>query len=361
MTWQGRKVLFIGHYPLDSLKSAAPVRIAALRDALAPLCDLTVITGNREQRRRPLWSLIGSGAWRQFDAVYVESATSMAMEADLLLHALLHGAGIPLGIYIRDGFPLFAGVFDDKPLKHKLLKAGWHLSMAAYQRHATICYFPSQGLAAHFHAPDRRLLPPGGTWQGDPPADRHGLVYVGEATERYGVLDILLPAAESVAATHADFHLTIVSPKPAMLAAWTDRPWLTVSSASGAELTAVLHRSAVAVVPFRRHPYMDLAVPVKLLHYMAHGLPVVVTDGPETAKIVRQADAGEVVAATPAAMAVGIRRLLEDPVRRQICSANAAKAIQGPLSWRFRAETILADLCGPSPADALDGRILAES
>jgi glycosyltransferase involved in cell wall biosynthesis len=346
--WQGRKLLFIGHYPLANLESAARLRIASLRDALAPLCDLTFITGTRAERRAPLWSLIRSGDWRRFDGVYIESATSTAMEADLWLLRLWHNHKTPVSIYIRDGFPLFPDVFDSRPLKHKLLKAAWHVSMAAYQRYATICYFPTRMLADHFHAPDRRILPPGGTWQGDPDADRQGLIYVGETSPRYGVRDILLPAAEQVAATHPDFRLTVVCPQPQTLADWTDRPWLRVLSASGPELTKVLHRSALAAVPFQRHPYMDLALPVKLLHYLAHGLPVVVTDGPETAALVRKSDVGEVVPATAEGMAAGIRRLLDDQTRYRHCEANVVTAIQGPHSWRYRAETILTGLFGES-------------
>lgn len=344
--WQGRKLLFIGHYPLANLESAARVRIAALRDALAPRCDLTFITGDRAGRRGPLWALIRSGDWRRFDGVYVESATSTAMEADLWLLRLWHHQGIPVGIYIRDGFPLFPDVFDSRPLKHKLLKAAWHLSMAAYQRYATICYFPARLLADHFHAPDRRVLPPGGTWQGDPGPDRKGLVYVGETSVRYGVRDILLPAAEAVAAARPDFRLTVVCPQPQTLADWTDRPWLRVMSASGPDLTPILHRAAMAVVPFQRHPYMDLALPVKLLHYLAHGLPVVVTDGPETAAFVRANGVGEVVPATAADLATGIRRLLDDPDRYRQCADAVVTAIQGPQAWAARAETILTDLFG---------------
>ncbi|MBC7542255.1 MAG: glycosyltransferase [Candidatus Sericytochromatia bacterium] len=353
--WSGRRLLFIGQYPLSGMESAARLRIASLRDALSPLCDLTFITGTRAERRRPLWRLILSGGWRQFDGVYVESATSTAMEADLLLLWLWHMRQTPCSVYIRDGFPLFTDIFDSRPLKHKLLKAAWHLSMWAYQRFATFVYFPTRMLADHFSAPDRRVLSPGGTWRDDPGHVRRGVIYVGEVTPRYGVLDVLLPAAELLAAEDPDFSLCIVCPDPQRLADWLDRPWLRVKSAGGDEVSDLLHRAAVGVVPFNRHRYMDLALPVKLLHYLAHGLPVAVTDCSETARFVQQTDVGQVVAATPADFAAGLRQLLHDPERYRTCAANVVTAIQGPHSWGRRAETILADLCDGTaamPADA---------
>lgn len=59
-----------------------------------------------------------------------------------------------------------------------------------------------------------------------------------------------------------------------------------------------------------------LALPNKLFEYLHGGIPVVGSDLPEIARIIREYDVGEVVNPDdPASIAEGLGRLLEDPVR----------------------------------------------
>jgi glycosyltransferase involved in cell wall biosynthesis len=339
-----KRLLFIGHYPLDQLASAPEVRIHSLRQALVDRCDLTFLTGTREQRRRPLWQMIRSGTWRDYDGVYVEAASSTAMEADLVLLKLWHDAGIPVSLFVRDVYPMFPDYFDSRPLKHKLLKAAWFISMAAYRRWCSILYFPTRKLAELIAFPDKRLLPPGGNLRSQPdPATRHGIIYVGASSAVAGA-PRLLQAMDIVAAKQPQATLRFVTPNAAPLEAWRDRPWLTVTKASGEGLSQLLLSAAIAVVPRPRGAYNDLCLPVKLLDYLSHGLPVVSTDSPETAAFLTAIGAGEIVGDTPEAMAAGILRLLENPDTCRERGQAAVRAISGPHSWEQRAETILADL-----------------
>jgi glycosyltransferase involved in cell wall biosynthesis len=341
-----QRLIYLGHYPLHQLASAPEVRIHSLHQALAPLCDLTFLTGSREQRRKPLWQMIRSGAWRDFDGVYVEAASSTAMEADLVLLKLWHDAGIPVSLFVRDAYPMFPDYFDSRPFKHKLLKAAWYVSMAAYRRWCSILYFPTRMLADVIPFADKRLLPPGGDLRPQPdPRTRRGVIYVGSAQAVAGAQN-LLKAMDLVVAKHPDATLRFVTPNPAPLGEWRDRPWLTVESISGETLTERLLAAAVAVIPRPRGAYNDLCLPVKLLDYLSHGLPIVSTDCPEAADFLTAVGAGEIVADSPEGLAAGIERLLTDADLRLQRSEAAAAAVGSAHSWSRRAETIVADLFG---------------
>jgi len=75
------------------------------------------------------------------------------------------------------------------------------------------------------------------------------------------------------------------------------------------------------------------ALPNKLFEYLQAGIPVVGSDLPEIAHIIREYDVGEVVdPEDPAAVAAALRRLLDDRERYARARANAIHAI-GALNW----------------------------
>jgi glycosyltransferase involved in cell wall biosynthesis len=70
-----------------------------------------------------------------------------------------------------------------------------------------------------------------------------------------------------------------------------------------------------------------LSLPNKLFEYIQSGIPVIASDLPEIARIVKEYEVGELVnPQDPRAIAAGIRRLLEEPNRYAITKANARKA-----------------------------------
>lgn len=97
------------------------------------------------------------------------------------------------------------------------------------------------------------------------------------------------------------------------------------------EVPALLERAAVAWIPLRRHGNYDRAVPTKLVEAMAMGRPVVASDLPRMAAIVRSTGCGIVVPADdPDAHAGAIRSLLLDPqMARQMGAAGRRAFLRG--------------------------------
>lgn len=97
------------------------------------------------------------------------------------------------------------------------------------------------------------------------------------------------------------------------------------------EVPGLLARASVAWIPLRRHGNYDRAVPTKLVEAMAMGRPVVASDLPRMAAIVRSTGCGIVVPADdPAAHAAAIRRLLADPgLAREMGDAGRRAFLEG--------------------------------
>lgn len=97
------------------------------------------------------------------------------------------------------------------------------------------------------------------------------------------------------------------------------------------EVPGLLARASVAWIPLRRHGNYDRAVPTKLVEAMATGRPVVASDLPRMAAIVRSTGCGIVVPADdPAAHAAAISRLLGDPaLAREMGDAGRRAFLEG--------------------------------
>lgn len=334
------RLLMLGGYPLDRLDSAPKVRITRMKEAFEGLTDLTFLSDTREGRRKPLLSLMTR--IRQFDAVYVEAATSTATETDLLFYSLCRKLGIPLGIYIRDAYPLYEYQYDAKPLKHRLLKLAWHVSIHWYERQASALYFPTQGLSEHFYHPRKLLLPPGGRLNlgVDRSAPEPWIIYVGGVSRVLGS-DLLMQAMERVVERVPEAKLSFICAPGAhdLIAPWRERPWLEVKHLATDELLPEMNRAAVAVIPFRQADYP--ALPVKLLDYLSYRMPVVATPWADVVAFMTKHHCGTIAEATPEAIADALIRILQDPEEARRLSEAAGAAIQEGNAWEDRARYVL--------------------
>ena len=105
----------------------------------------------------------------------------------------------------------------------------------------------------------------------------------------------------------------------------------------------LLARASVAWIPLRRHGNYDRAVPTKLVEAMAMGRPVVASDLPRMAAIVRSTGCGIVVPADdPAAHAEAIRSLLDDPDRARRMGEAGRRAFLEGLTFEREADALTA-------------------
>ena len=113
------------------------------------------------------------------------------------------------------------------------------------------------------------------------------------------------------------------------------------------EVPGLLARASVAWIPLRRHGNYDRAVPTKLVEAMAMGRPVVASDLPRMAAIVRAAGCGIVVPDDdPGAHAAAIRRLLDDPDLAREMGAAGRRAFLAGLTFEREADSLTSFYAG---------------
>jgi glycosyltransferase involved in cell wall biosynthesis len=111
------------------------------------------------------------------------------------------------------------------------------------------------------------------------------------------------------------------------------------------DMPKVYAQSYLCVVPHRRNPYMDAALPVKLYDAMASARPLVVTDCVETKNLVEEEECGIVARnSEPSSLAETIEYLVLNPRIAEEMGNRGRDAVIKGHSWKHRAEAIRKDL-----------------
>lgn len=151
------------------------------------------------------------------------------------------------------------------------------------------------------------------------------------------------------------YHLLVVGDGPGagvlreLESAYPRRVLLTGPAAHD-RIPHFLDRMDIAVAPY---PAMEpfYFSPLKVLEYMASGLPVVASDIGQLRELVRPGETGLLVPpGDAAALADAIRRLAGDAALRVRMGATASAEVLGRHTWAHRAESIL-ELAGVSGGD----------
>jgi glycosyltransferase involved in cell wall biosynthesis len=110
-----------------------------------------------------------------------------------------------------------------------------------------------------------------------------------------------------------------------------------------ADVPGYLRAFDVCVMPFPwTEHFAYYASPMKLFEYMASGSPLIATDLPSTAEIVRDGQNGLLVPpADVAALAGALRRLRDDPALADRLAGQAADDVAAHYTWSARADRIL--------------------
>ena len=334
-------------YPLDRGVWGPITRISHLRDQLAARAELEVVAGDRGQRRWRLARFAVSGRMRGLDGIYVENSSRLPSEIDLAFLALARGLGIPILTYVRDAQYLFTEYYAATSLKRWAARAAFRPAIRLLRAVSARVAYPSRGLAAAVGDTDPApmLLPPGSP----PPVevarapDACSLLYVGGLRHPVHGLDLLIAAVERVRDAGHDVRVICVS-RPGEEPPLPRPPWMVVERGAAEKIVALLPQVLATVQPYRRSPYNDLAVPIKVMDYLAYGRPLIVTDCTEQAAIVRDAGAGLVADDEPDALAAAIERVVTASETERERWSAAAHAGARANSWAGRADRILATL-----------------
>jgi glycosyltransferase involved in cell wall biosynthesis len=328
-------------FDATSGSNAPRVRVQMLARALERHARVTLVMGSRFRRAAAAARLIAGGLGR-FDAVYVETPTTAAMPWDLAVLAAARARRRPVGIYFRDAYQLFRDLHPLPGWRPRLADAAWRVSIAVMRRLASVVFTPTRGLAEALRMPDAVPLPPG-TDPDSPdlgPGTDATVAYVGALAPVVG-FDRLVAAVERVRAEVPAVRLLAIGPgAPGPLPEFVD-----VRHANRDRLPDLLGPARVCAIPLPITSYTDIAWPFKLSDYLALGKPIVATRSAATAAVLDGTDAALLVGDSPAELAAGITRILDDDRLAGDLARNARALAERPdMTWDHRARTLLACL-----------------
>jgi glycosyltransferase involved in cell wall biosynthesis len=167
-------------------------------------------------------------------------------------------------------------------------------------------------------------------------AGRALVTFLGRLTAKKR-LGLLLEAFAEVAHKRADAHLVIAGPddegigralRSQIVAAGLEHRVTMLGLVVGEAKVALLQRSQVFILPSQ-----DENFGVAVVEALAAGLPVVITEGVAISRQLAEADAGEVVAATPSALSGAITHLIEDKELATSRADHGRALVQSAFSW----------------------------
>ena len=170
---------------------------------------------------------------------------------------------------------------------------------------------------------------------------RTRFVYVG-IIDRFRGLDVFLSAlVEALGQIEGRVEAVIAGdgPQRARLEALASRLGLDdfvrfEGWCSGARKADLLASSDVGILTHVDSELTRSTQPNKLFEYMAAGLPVLATDIPPIARVVREWDCGFLVDCTPHSVATGVLSVLDDPEQAAERGRNGVRAVRSRLNWQ---------------------------
>ena len=360
MTSERPAILFHVPYPLNpNATSGSGIRPYRMRLAFEQLgYQVWEISGQARARAaamRRVRKAVRDGV--RFAFAYSESSTLPNMFAGptRVPHPLLEARffafcrrhRIPLGVFYRDVYWRQARVSASAAgLRTLVFRLGYLLDLVVYRALVDRIYLPSMDMADRVPLLRKQscvALPPGSdVVDSAVPDDPATLFYVGGLGEYYRLQACVggvgaVPEAGLVICTRPEQWQRCrgeYEPLPA---------GVSVVHAEGSGLERYFDRAAIGVLFMEPIPYRQFASPLKLYEYLAHGKPVIATEGSLSARVVEGTGTGWVLPYEPEALRQLLIRLREDPSEYE---AARRRVLQVRLehTWQARAGQAADDL-----------------
>lgn len=106
------------------------------------------------------------------------------------------------------------------------------------------------------------------------------------------------------------------------------------------DMPKIYSEAYVCVIPHRKNPYMDMALPIKLFDAMAASRPVIVTRCSEMAQLVEKEKCGVIADDSADSLCHSIEYLLSNHTIAEEMGIRGREAVEKRHSWVHRAKII---------------------
>lgn len=344
-------ILYITYIDFGNFTSGSMVRPQKIYDAfMESRNEIKLVYGNQNNKEFRKQQVKEIRKWLKNSKpsfCYIESPSYPFLNNfDIGLIKKIHNLKIPILIFYRDAYWKFPEIWGKKGLKKLILLFLYKRDVRIIKKNCDIVYFPSNSMVNLFNFKNSKILMPG--------CDvniyvkkqicKH-VIYVGGISDRYGT-KLLLDAFEIINKDTINIKLNLVCRKNEWDKFSEDmgkKEWLNVYHYSGGEdLKQIYEESDIAVIPFKKVEYMDMAVPVKLFEYLGYGMPIIATNCAETEKIILDFKCGKVCNDNAHSIANEIVKLYSNSAEIEEIKENIKKAVDNN-TWAKRVETIIND------------------
>lgn len=344
-------ILYITYIDFGNFTSGSMVRPQKIYDAfLESRNEIKLVYGNQNDKEFRKQQVKEIKKWLKNTKphfCYIESPSYPFLNNfDISLIKKIHNMKVPILIFYRDAYWKFPEIWGKKGLKKLILLFLYKRDVKIIKKNCDIIYFPSNSMVNLFNFKNSKVLMPGCDINiSEKKQIYKQVIYVGGISDRYGT-KLLLDAFEIINKYSINIKLNLVCRKIEWDKFSEDmgkKEWLNVYHCSGGEdLKKIYDKSDIAVIPFKKVKYMDIAVPVKLFEYLGYGMPIVATNCAETEKIILDFKCGLICNDNAQSIADTIEKLYSNVDEIEAIKENIKNIVDNN-TWGKRVETIIND------------------
>lgn len=344
-------ITFIDFGNMDSGSGVRPVMMYKAFESLGVEIKLLECQQNkRKERKQKVQKIMKWLDTNTPDFCYVEPATGPFFNwIDLTLLKKLHKKGVPVGYYYRDVFWKFPKHWGEDGIRKLVLTVMHKRDLLYFERYCDVMYFSGSGGEKALGCNGFKkveYLPPGGN---DSPIenlnfDANTLIYIGGTSTAYGGLK-LIEAVKKCNDKGNSIKLIFVTPPDNELDSRYDKyNWLEiVHTFDRTEIENLYKKATFAVIPFKKEPYMDIAIPIKLYEYIGFGMPIIATNCHDIVHTINEFDCGVICNDDVDSLADCIESTMSDYDLYALKKNNSIVASYRN-RWTDRAEKVIKDL-----------------
>lgn len=342
------QMLLITFIDFGEMKSGSSVRPQRMYDAFKELgYNVTLLEGLQNRKFDRLKRVIRT--YKNIknnlpDFCYIEPPSGPFFNlCDHMLMLYLHRKKVPMGLFYRDAYWLYADFWQVKGIKKWALTQMHKFDLKIFKKTCKVIFFPSQTMADLFELKNKSTLPPAGMdLEVNAHENHRNALYIGGVSKFYGT-DIMLKAFKILnEERNQNIKLTVCCREKEMKNFFDDyqnKSWLEVVHLSGDEkLKPLYNKCDIALYPSKRDDYMDFCMPVKLFEYLSRTIPIVSTNCKETAKFIETNEIGLVSKDIAEDFANVVEKLINDNELLKKLKNNSKTALLNKNLWIHRAK-----------------------